>query len=158
MHNNTYMSLSEVISNLTPNILQCINILTNYGGNDWKKFLFTEIPDNQYKKILIGKNEVLEVYIIVWGRNSSTGIHNHPPGGCVAKVLEGELSELTYLNVKEKALRSGSNILHKNSITNRVGSVFLHKIQNNSSDSISLSIHVYFPPNFKNKTYEEIIE
>ena len=96
--------------------------------------------------------------MIVWGRNSSTGIHDHPPGGCVAKVLEGELSEITYLNVKEKGLRSGNNILSKNSITNRVGRLFLHKIQNNNKESISVSIHVYFPPDFKNKTYEELIQ
>ena len=158
MQTPIYVSIPDVISKLTPNVLNCINVLTNYCGNDWRRFLTTEIPDNQYKKILIAKNDVLDVYIIFWGRNSSTGIHNHPPGGCVAKVLDGELQEFTYLNVKEKALRSGSNILSKNSITNRVGSLFLHKIQNNFPDSISASLHVYFPPDFKNKTYEELIQ
>jgi predicted metal-dependent enzyme (double-stranded beta helix superfamily) len=158
MHNHVYMSIPEVISKLTPNILNCINVLTNYGGNDWKKFLYKTPQDNQYSKILIAKNDVLDVYIIFWGKNSSTGIHDHPPGGCVAKVLEGELQEYTYLNVKEKGLASGSNILSKNSVTNRVGRLFLHKIQNRLEEGISASIHVYFPPNFKSNTYEEMIE
>ena len=158
MNTPVFLSIPEVIQKLTPNILNCINVLTNYGGNDWRKFLVMEIPDNEYKKILIARNDVLDAYIIFWGRNSSTGIHDHPPGGCIAKVLDGELHESTYLNVDEKGLPSGSNILSKNSVTNRVGRLFLHKIRNNLSDSISASIHIYFPPNFQNKTYEEAIQ
>jgi predicted metal-dependent enzyme (double-stranded beta helix superfamily) len=154
MHNNiVYTSIEEIIPKLTPNILSCINILTNYSGNDWKKYFFY-VPDNQYKKILITSNDILDIYIIIWGRNSSTAIHDHPPGGCIAKVLEGELREFTYLNVSEKALPSGSNILSKNSVSNRVGRLFLHKIKN-ETENISASIHIYFPPNYKNKTYEE---
>jgi hypothetical protein len=46
--------------------------------------------------------------------------------------------------------------LSKNSIVNRVGNIFLHKIENNT-ESTAASIHIYFPPNFNHKTYEEVV-
>lgn len=156
MSSIAYTTISDVISKLTPNILNCINVLTNYGGTDWKDYLTSvNVSDNEYKKILIAKNDELDVYIIFWGKNATTKIHNHPLGGCIAKVLEGELMETSYLNQNENALRIKNSVLSKNSIVNRVGSMFLHKIENNN-EFLSASIHVYFPSGFQHKTYDEV--
>jgi len=73
-----------------------IPLVNEYIGTDWKKYV--SFSDIKYKKNLVKRNENLEMLIICWNNNQTSGIHDHPPNGCILKILDGELEENEYIN------------------------------------------------------------
>jgi hypothetical protein len=129
-----------------------IILLKNYKGDDWKQYSSTiEWYNEIYHKILIKKMKNYEVYLIYWNKNITSPIHDHPSEGCVFKVLEGELIEDLYFNKDNKITFNSRNILHKNEISYNSSNTILHNIIN--QDNKSISIHIYFPPDFIQKQY-----
>ncbi len=54
-----------------------IPLVNDYTGTDWKKYI--SFSDIKYKKNLVKRNENLEMLIICWNNNQTSGIHDHPP-------------------------------------------------------------------------------
>jgi predicted metal-dependent enzyme (double-stranded beta helix superfamily) len=105
---------------------------------------------NKYNKTLLYSNDYLDIYLITWFNGAITPIHDHPEGGCVMKILQGQLQEHLFTNVDDKVLYLKSNILNKNDIDYKIGNEILHRIE---SKEFTISLHVYFPSNYKCNTY-----
>lgn len=149
-------SLDELFNNLTPDINNIIKLLLNYNNDDWKeyinKFNQDDFNDNSYHKLLINKNQDFEMFLIMWNPLSNTLIHDHPSKGCIVKVLDGKLYEELYHNNENNDIKFlKGNIIEEKHISNRVGNIILHKIINYYNRSYSL--HIYLPPNYKQKQY-----
>ena len=85
-----------------------------------------------------------EIILICWDRNSETKIHNHPNGGCILKVLKGNLNEKLYCNNTKQIKQN--NVLKENDTSYIDDNIGLHSIHNNNN--ISFTLHIYSPPNF----------
>lgn len=150
-------TLAELGKCIKPSINESKIVLSNYVGTDWQKYLDLDsmylINNNYYKKSIM-KTDLFEMFLIIWKLNSESPIHDHPKDGCLLKVLDGCLVETIYQNIDGNAKYIHSNILDTNSIGFRIGNKILHKIQN--YDSISVSLHIYFPPNYTYNSYNKL--
>ena len=144
--NELFDLISKNISNKKLN--ECIPLVEEYSGNDWKKYV--SFSDDTYKKNLVKKNDELEMLVICWNNNQVSGIHDHPPNGCILKVLEGEIEEHEYSN-NNKLHLINKNVCKKNSIGYQEGKNGLHSIIN--KDHKTISLHIYSPPNYKLSFY-----
>ena len=109
----------------------------------------SENSENTYQKILLNKSDKFDIYLFIWYPNCSTEIHDHAENGCFMKLLEGKLQETIYDTIFYK--KQSTNIISKGEykyISNKLG---YHTIKNLSS--ISVSIHIYSPPNHKTKYF-----
>ena len=123
-------------------------ILELYIGEDWKKYV--KYNNERYNKILILRNEFIELFIICWNENQESKIHDHPLNGCLLKCLERHLIEDIFINKNSKIEYKSSNNITKNNIGYQSGIILLHKIK---SQVNSVSLHIYSPPNFKINYY-----
>jgi len=94
------------------------------------------------------------MYIITWNKCKESPIHDHSKNGCIYKILHGTLIEELYNN-NLKIIQK--NILHKDTIKYIDNKIGYHKIIN-PTDDISVSLHIYSPPNYKTKYYSNIIK
>ncbi len=107
-----------------------------------------EFCEEHYKKILLERNENYEVYLICWRAGQNTRIHDHPDGGCLMKLISGTLLEENYRS-------DGTFLYPRTYIPNmygfKCGKNVVHRI---TAMEDSVSIHVYFPPNYKATIYD----
>lgn len=141
--------IETLLSIITTSRFECVeSILRQYNGTDWEKYVC--INENNYNRIRICDNYVYDIYIITWNVNQNAPIHDHSDNGCWMKVLKGKLIENIYnhdLSLKQ------SNELLKNDIGFIKNDIGYHNIINSNND-VSVSIHIYDPPNYKTKTYQ----
>jgi len=109
---------------------------------DWTKY--AKIDENNYNKNCIYKDEDFEITVITWYKNQSTNMHKHPSNGCLMKVLLGSLTEQKFLSDNSISI----NTLNTNDISYIHDKYAKHKIYNNNN--LSVSLHIYSPPNFYN--------
>lgn len=148
------MSLSNLINNidnhfkLNDDLKNANYLLESYKNNDWMDYKSTILDG--YKKKLVYRSNLYEIYIIIWKKNSFSPIHNHPKGGCLMKILEGSLKEDIYdKNIKIK----NQNYLVKNNVKYIDDKIGYHKILNNYN-SYTYSIHIYSPINFITQKFD----
>ena len=147
-------TLSELFLKIVPNIEISLDLLQQYCGNDWVQYIAHINEELQYTKILIDSNEQFELYVIIWKPFCSSQIHDHPEQGCVMKIVQGCLIEDIYTNLNNNyAKLIQRNYLNLNAIASKSSNKILHKITNNNL--ISVSIHIYFPPNYQSNIYKE---
>ena len=139
-----FSNLNDLIDYLKNNLITSeynglINyktIIKNYSGNDWKKFV--NINKNNYNRNILFKNKIFEIIIITWNTNQKSPIHGHPDGGCLLKVLKGNINEHFY-SKKNKLIKNKLNTNDISYIHNDYGK---HLIVNNS-DEIAVTLHIY---------------
>jgi cysteine dioxygenase len=143
IHMNSINLLAKSIKlNLNNNVKNILNILENYNGNDWKKFIKYSNLSN-YKRNTIYQDTEFEIVIITWNKNSKSEIHDHSKNGCALKLLQGNLIEEIY-DLKLNKIKSESLLTNNISfINNNIG---YHKIIN--QNELSVSMHIYSPPNY----------
>lgn len=124
-------------------------IVEQYSGDDWKKYV--SFADDTYKKNLVKRNDKLEILVVCWNKNQISGIHDHPPNGCILKVLKGELEEHNYCSSNNNLKLLNVNLCKKNSIGYQEGKKGLHCIKNMNNKTVTL--HIYSPPNFELSFY-----
>lgn len=152
---STLFNLFDDISNKLKNnkLETLIPLVKEYSGEDWKKYV--SFSDEKYKRNVVKSNDKIEMLIICWNKNQFSGIHDHPINGCILKILEGKIEEHEYVHQlkdkKEELELSNINICEKDSIGYQEGSSGLHKIVN--GDNMSVSLHIYAPPNYKLTIY-----
>lgn len=137
------MNLKEFIYNLQ-NIKKFEDvkeILIKYNSDDWKKYI--NVNEKNYNKTKIYENLNYEIYIITWNTRQYTKIHDHALYGCFLKLLKGKLKETIYCKNLD-ILKT--NILEENNISFMDNNIGFHTI-NNDYDDISVSMHIYSPPN-----------
>lgn len=153
------MKLTELLECLTIDINKNKQLLLNYDSNDWKTLVNSinksDSNCNNYYKLLIHKNNLIDVYLIVWFDGAETPIHDHPEGGCIVKILEGCLTEEIYKNIgNQQCELLKTNILVEKDINYKSGNKILHRIK---TDKYSVSLHIYFPPNYIQTIYKNKI-
>jgi predicted metal-dependent enzyme (double-stranded beta helix superfamily) len=135
------MKITDLITQISSSLDCCRDALKQYDEEDWKQYV--SVSHSNYKKVQVFANDMFEIFIITWNVGQGAGIHNHPEN-CYMKLLKGKLTECIYDN--DLNFVSG-RLIQKNEIgfMNEHG---FHSIQN-VDNKISVSCHVYFPPNFK---------
>ena len=117
-------------------------LINNYTGNDWKNYVLKN--ETRYNKIKVFENDKFDIYVISWNINQESKIHNHSSNGCWLKILEGMLDEKIYNKNIELIKYSIQNQGDISFIKDEIGYHSIKNINNN----ISVSLHVYNPPNF----------
>ena len=131
------------------------NIVESYNGTDWINYIINGINSplsnhKNYYKNLVYKNNFYDVYIISWMPNKKSTIHDHSNNGCIYKILRGNIKENRYSLDNIKLISSENlNINDCGYISNNM---FYHQMINLDND-ISVSLHVYSPPNYKTRSF-----
>ena len=155
---NNITSLDELISKIniimpTDDMMTCYDLLDAYTGDCWKNFKFIDKNISQeYKKILVYKNDNFDIYVITWYPKQSSKFHDHSNNGCIFKVLEGSILEVRkYIdnNIKSHTMYNVNQVTY---INNNEG---IHKITN-PTDNIAVTLHIYSPPNYICTTYDDL--
>ena len=141
------MTLLKMIDNIKKNFKNSEKYLNNYFETDYKKYII--LNEFKYNRERIYIDDEIEVFIITWNKNQETKIHNHAKNWCFLKILEGSLVENVF-NF-DNLNKSGTKILRKGDISYMDDSIGLHSVKN--LDDISVSIHIYSPPNHLIKFY-----
>ena len=118
-------------------------IISSYNGEDWKNYVTKN--DTTYNKIKVYETDSFDMYIISWNVGQKSKIHNHSSNGCWLKILQGSIEEKIYNNKFDLIKYNIQNIGGISFIKDEIG---YHSIQNIEND-ITVSLHVYNPPNFK---------
>ena len=145
-------NIIDLVNKLSDNNCDPINIISLYKSNEWTKYIPKNL-DNTYKKVLVYTNNLFEIFFIYWSPNSKTLVHDHPNEGCIMKVLQGELIEEQYCNNNNKLTYYKTNII--NNISQINGNKIVHRIINKNNYSVTM--HIYFPPNYKHNIYNFFI-
>ena len=124
------------------------NIMNKYNGSDWKDHLL--FSEDKYNRNVIYSNECIEMIIISWNNNQTSGIHDHPRDGCLMKILQGDLDEHIHKNNNNLDIIDIHNC-EEGSVGYQEGNDILHNIVNKNNKTVSL--HIYSPPNYKSTKY-----
>ena len=129
-------------------------LMQNYVGNDWYNYkisnsMNTTLPDNNdYQRIPIYFKDLdkynydhYDMYLLVWNPFCHTSIHSHPEGGCLMKILEGNIIEQRFKNAESFATIKK---LMPNDISYMHDSLGFHRIMNNNF-KYAYSLHIYSP-------------
>jgi cysteine dioxygenase len=145
--------INNINQNLERDILslsKCNSILDNYISHDWEKYAKKDIY-SPYTRTLVYRNNLFEIYIIVWNVKARAKTHDHAENGCLMKILKGTLKEEQY-NTETKILQN-IQTYKEDSVSFIHDSLHLHSIENISND-ISISLHIYSPPNHKTRYFK----
>lgn len=147
------MDLEKLISELkiylnnNKSLKNAIYLLNNFDLDQIKPY--SNFQETGYKRNLVFKCDLFEIFLICWSPNAISAIHDHSCNGCLMKILEGCLEEEIY----NKDLSKNQNyIRNKDDIQYIDNSLGYHKIRNNNKDTIS--IHIYSPPDYKANLFD----
>ena len=126
------------------------NSILSYNGTDWKRYMY--FCKLGYKRNLVLTNDTIKIMVICWDKCQSSGIHDHPEGGCLVKLLQGELIEKIYKKHDNRMIHTSTNYLTLGTISYQEGKNGLHQIINDSNDG-AVTLHIYSPPNYVPKFY-----
>lgn len=122
---------------------QVRDLINSYDGDDWKNYIIKN--ENTYNKIKVFETDNFDIYIITWNPSQESKIHNHSSNGCWLKVLQGSIQEKIYNNKFELVKYNIQKIGDISFIKDEIGYHSIHNLEN----KISVSLHLYNPPNFK---------
>lgn len=120
-----------------------VNLLKSIKFQNWEKFIKKD--EKKYFRNILFRNDDFEIIVITWMNSQKTPIHSHPENGCIMKILKGHLSEKKHYPNKNIE----SFIYHKGDCSYIHNDIATHVIENISGD-VSVSLHIYSPPNFYN--------
>jgi len=115
--------------------------MDNYDNQEWW-LPFVEFDPERYTRKVLYTEENMEFVLISWLPSQTTFIHGHPSGGCLFRVLYGELREDRFEQndmVYENKAITTTNV---NYIDDSMG---FHRVYNISFQPC-ISFHVYSPP------------
>jgi hypothetical protein len=143
------MNLNKIISYLNKSITK--NSKMYQFQQFWNKleidndYSFPPIDEEpKYHRKILHRNDIYEIVLIKWEKNSIAKLHYHPKNGCLLKVLSGKIREKKYKNNKCYQ----DEIYNKNQISYMDDSLGGHEIE---ALETSFSIHLYSPPNYYEK-------
>jgi predicted metal-dependent enzyme (double-stranded beta helix superfamily) len=106
---------------------------------DYKQYV--SYSDLNYKRNLICNSECVDIYLICWKEGQKSKIHDHPDGGCLMVMLEGELQEIKYNKDEHETISYvATNIIKPGDNAYNSGSTVLHQI---TALKPSISLHIY---------------
>jgi hypothetical protein len=152
---NLNYKINKHISNLHPQekfkLLDVKPILEQYKGEDWMDFkkdisldsnynykrvpiVFEEFNQNRYDRLF-------GMYLIAWNPFCHTSVHNHPEGGCLMKILNGNIIEQRFMNAESFSIIDS---LSKGDVSYIHDDIGLHRILNENNNT-SYSLNIYSP-------------
>ena len=149
MINNLNDLAHYIHTNKSDPFINIINIVQQYSGNDWKKYINHDTP-SYFKQNVDIPYDWFEIYIISWSPHTKTLIHDHAINGCILKILDGSLTEHIYSSINDTSSLINTNIIQNNMTCFMSNDIGFHSIQNNNNN-ISISLHIYSPPNHKTR-------
>lgn len=99
------------------------------------------ILKNPETRHVLVNNPLLKVVLIHWKPGTFSGIHGHPKGGCVFKILRGSLEEKRY-SPEQTQQQLGVSSLHSGSMAYIDDNMAYHAVGNPGNTS-AISLHVY---------------
>lgn len=126
-------------------------ILASYTGDDWKEYC--KFCNQNYKRNIVSRTGLLDVMVICWNNKQESGIHDHPEGGCLLRVMQGTLTEEVYLLEDEQPKKTKVNHVKVDDISYKIGASGLHNIIN-PEDSKSVTLHLYSPGSYTPNFYD----
>lgn len=122
--------------------LKNFTLLFNSFIDEYHEEIMEELYDyiyfnkEHYNRVVLFKNNNIELTLITWLPNQCTTIHGHTSGGCLFKILKGRFCEYQYENNFYSYL---SEFDESKYIDN---TMYKHKIINNNITR-SISLHIY---------------
>ncbi|UKN00448.1 cysteine dioxygenase family protein [Paracrocinitomix mangrovi] len=98
-----------------------------------------------YGKYTLINNNLLKVVLIHWGSGNETDVHGHPSGGCMFKILHGNVVENRFEPIEDGKLMS-SKFYQKGDVAYLDNQQCFHDVRN-SFPWAALSLHAYTPGN-----------
>ena len=132
-----------LVNNITFTDNQIRDLINSYDGDDWKNYIIKN--ETTYNKIKVFETDIFDIYIISWNIGQKSKVHNHPEIGCWLKVLQGSIQEKIYNSKFELIKYNTQKIGDISFMKDEIGYHSVHNVENH----LSVSLHVYNPPNFK---------
>lgn len=133
-------------------LYELCNLLRNYNGTDWKKY--EKFCDIKYKKNVVFSDDQIDIVVIGWNSKQQSGIHDHPENGCLLKILNGQLTEKIYIMKNDTFCLNQIKSVDSGQISYAQGKNGLHNISNDTDSKVT-SLHIYCPPKYIPKYYNE---
>ena len=132
---------------LKKSVIGCKKFLDSYIGNDWKDY--TQIdPNKLYTRNKVLERDDFDIYVLTWNPKCRSKIHDHPTSGCLMRVISGTLFECKYQSINNKLQTLSYTSLNNNSESSYIHNDLAYHEVGNSSDELSISIHIYSPKNY----------
>ena len=123
------------------NATQFLPVLQQVVFNDPK--IFRRFRRGEEKSYILVQNRFMKVVLIRWEPGKFSSIHGHANGGCVYKVLQGELEERRYEPREEGKLLAVCRY-QAGSMAYLDDTMAYHSV-GNPSDAYAFSLHAYTP-------------
>ena len=92
LYNYLYLNLKE-----GKNLGDIKHKVESYINDEVKKYCYSKInfTKGNYNRIKLENysNDIFELVLICWDKNSETKIHDHPIKGCILYLIDGKLEE-----------------------------------------------------------------
>jgi len=159
--------LHEVFSEDKINVEEVQDLMYSYKSNpeDWKKF--AKFDRYKYTRNLVDEgNGKFNLMLLCWGEGHESAIHDHSNAHCFMKMLDGELHEIRFDWPKDNTSNESNEDLEQLEEISRTcisvkdvsymnDSLGLHRVENPSHTSRSVSLHLYCPPFNSCQTFDE---
>lgn len=108
--------------------------------NEVFKLDVIQIPDKTYFRLPIYQGKFV-AFLMLWGKENRTAIHDHKNYDGMIKVLKGSLCEISYREKDDFIVYDSESIAHEGAeFAEDYGGI--HSVVNKSKD-ISVSLHLY---------------
>jgi cysteine dioxygenase len=114
-----------------------------------KDYCYEDLPiffsdDNKYTRVVISKDEHLEVVVICFGPGQTSTVHDHQGSNCVIRVVDGKILETLFKENNDSLEKISSHYINKGEVSGLDG-VAVHQISNISKKGTVL-LNFYSPP------------
>eukprot|EP00095_Tigriopus_kingsejongensis_P012225 maker-scaffold528_size145933-snap-gene-0.31 protein:Tk12225 transcript:maker-scaffold528_size145933-snap-gene-0.31-mRNA-1 annotation:"cysteine dioxygenase type 1" len=146
-------ALLDMFESDTVNVEEVEEVLASYKSDkqDWKKF--AKHDKYKYTRNLVHEgNGKFNLMLLCWAEGNQSAIHDHANAHCFVKIMDGTLRETRYHWPKEGHSDDGKMVekSHADAKLNAVSymsdELGLHRMENPSHSSQTVSLHLYSPP------------
>ena len=129
-----------------------VNKLQDVKITGWERY--KRIGEDSFQKVKVYENKKLDydIYVITWDGHQKSKLHDHGKGGCVYKILEGNLTEHLY---SDKLNTIGLSCYVEND-TNYIDNKRGYHIMANYFNKACCSLHIYMPANYEGNIFEPV--
>ncbi len=107
----------------------------------------TEFRDECYARNLWRCGPSYSAFILCWKPGQASPIHDHRGSACGVRVLQGEVTETTFVKAEDGSLRSDQTNVYPNGMVCGSYDTDIHLIANREANDVNLiTFHVYTPP------------
>lgn len=99
-----------------------------------------QFQDNHYARHLVLRSHNLEILVVCWRPGQGSPIHDHGPSDGIMVILEGEITNTSYLPNGQKV----TTVWRPGDVGHTPIGV-RHEVKNTSENNV-VSLHIYAPP------------